>query len=63
MWREDPYMNLSAPTQIVFIITVVIAVIALLMGLGVFSLGAISAFWIMTLAYVILAVACLLRGA
>ncbi len=56
-------MNLSAPTQIVFIITVVIAVIALLMGLGVFSLGAISAFWIMTLAYVILAVACLLRGA
>lgn len=56
-------MNLSAPTQIVFIITVVIAVIALLMALSVFSLGAISAFWVMTLAYVILAAACLLRGA
>ncbi len=56
-------MNLSAPTQIVFIISVVIAVIGLLMAFSVFSLGAISAFWVMTIAYVVLAVACLLRGA
>jgi len=56
-------MNLSAPTQIVFIITVIIAVIGLLMAFGVFSLGAISAFWVMTVAYVVLAVACLLKGA
>jgi hypothetical protein len=56
-------MNLSAPTQVVFIITVIIAIIGLLMAFGVFSLGAISAFWVMTIAYVVLAVACLIRGA
>jgi hypothetical protein len=56
-------MNLSAPTQIIFIITVIIAIIGLLMAFGVFSLGAISAFWVMTVAYVVLAVACLIRGA
>ena len=56
-------MNLSAPTQIVFIITVIIAIIGLLMAFGVFSLGAISAFWVMTVAYVVLAAACLLKGA
>lgn len=56
-------MNLSAPKQIVFIITVIIAVIALLMAFGIFSLGALSAFWVMTIAYVVLAVACLIRGA
>ena len=55
-------MNLSAPTQIVFIITVIIAIIGLLMAFGVFSLGAISAFWVMTVAYVVLAAACLLKG-
>ena len=37
-------MNLSAPTQFVFIITVIIAIIGLLMAFGVFSLCAISAF-------------------
>jgi hypothetical protein len=56
-------MNLSAPTQVVFIITIVIAIIGLLMAFGVFSLGAISAFWVMTIAYVVLAAACLFRGA
>lgn len=56
-------MNLSAPTQIVFIISVIIAVIGLLMAFSVFSLGSISAFWVMTIAYVVLAVACLLKGA
>ena len=56
-------MNLSAPTQIVFIISLVVAIIGLLAGLGVISFIPIAAFWIVTLAYVILAVACLLRGA
>lgn len=56
-------MNLSAPTQIVFIVSVIIAVIGLLMALSVFSLGSISAFWVMTIAYVVLAIACMIRGA
>ncbi len=55
-------MNLSAPTQIVFIISVIIAIIGLLMAFGVFSLGAISAFWVMTVAFVVLAAGCLLKG-
>lgn len=56
-------MNLSAPTQLVYIISLVIAVIGLLAGLGIVSFIPIAAFWIMTIAYVVLAVACLLRGA
>lgn len=56
-------MNLSAPTQVIFIVSVIIAIIGLLMALSVFSLGTISAFWVMTVAYVVLAVACLIRGA
>ena len=56
-------MRLSAPTQIVFIITVIIAIIGLLMAFGVFSLGSLSAFWVMTVAYVVLAIACTIRGA
>lgn len=56
-------MNLSAPTQIVYIIALVIAIIALLMFLNVIAFIPVAAFWVMTLAYVVLAVACLLRGA
>jgi hypothetical protein len=56
-------MNLNAPTQIVFIIALVIAIIALLMFFSVITFIPIAAFWVMTLAFVILAGACLLKGA
>lgn len=56
-------MTLSAPTQLVFFISLVVAIIGLLAGLGVITFIPIAAFWILTLAYVILAIACLLRGA
>jgi hypothetical protein len=56
-------MNLSAPKQIIFIIALVIAIIALLMFLNVFTFVAIPAFWVMTLAYAVLAVGCLIKGA
>ena len=55
-------MNLNAPTQIVYIIALVIAIIALLMFLSVITFIPVAAFWVMTLAYVVLAVACLLKG-
>ncbi|MBN9233793.1 MULTISPECIES: hypothetical protein [Phyllobacteriaceae] len=55
-------MNLSAPTQIVFIISVVIAIIGLLAALGVLSFIPLAAVWIMLIAYIVLAVGCLLRG-
>ncbi len=56
-------MTLNAPTQIVYFIALVIAVIALLMFLNVITFIPVAAFWVMTLAYVVLAVACLLKGA
>lgn len=56
-------MNLSAPTQIVFIISLVIAVIALLMFFNVIAFIPIAAFWVMTLAFVVLVAGCLLKGA
>jgi hypothetical protein len=56
-------MTLNAPTQIVYIIALVIAIIGLLMFLNVIAFIPIAAFWVMTLAYVVLAAACLLKGA
>lgn len=55
-------MKLSAPTQIVFIISLVIAVLGLLAALGVFAIIPIAPIWIMAIAYAILAAACLLKG-
>ena len=55
-------MKLSAPTQIVFIIAVVVAIIGLLAGFGVVAAIAGYGFWIMTVAFVILAAGCLLKG-
>ena len=55
-------MNLSAPTMIVFLISLVIAILGLLSGLAVLSIIPISAFWLMTIAYAILAAGCLLKG-
>jgi hypothetical protein len=63
---EGETMNLSAPTQIIYIIAVVLAIIAVLAYLGVLTfIPALLAysFWIMTIAFVLLAGACLMRGA
>lgn len=55
-------MNLSAPTMLVFLISLVVAILGLLVGLGILAMIPLSAFWIMAIAYVILAAACLLKG-
>ena len=55
-------MKLSAPTQMIFIISLVVAVIGLLMALGVLAMIPIASVWVMTLAYAILAVGCLMKG-
>ncbi|MEZ2333575.1 hypothetical protein AB6802_27970 [Mesorhizobium sp. RCC_202] len=56
-------MNLSAPTQIVFIISLVIAVIGLLAAVNVLAFIPLASVWIMLVAYVVLAAGCLMRGA
>lgn len=55
-------MSLSAPTMIVFIISVVIALVGLLAGLAIIPGLPISAFWIMTVAWVVLAAGCMFKG-
>ena len=55
-------MNLSAPTQLVFIISLVVAILGALAGFGVFSIIPIPSISLMGIAYVILAAGCLLKG-
>lgn len=55
-------MNLTAPTQLVFLIAVIVAIIALLAGLGVAAFLPISAFWLMTIAFAVLTAGVLLKG-
>ena len=56
-------MTLSAPTQMIFIIAVVIAIIAIIGAFVAIPFVSAYAFWILVLAFVILAGACLMRGA
>lgn len=56
-------MNLSPPTQIVFIISVLIALLGVLAALGVVTFIPLASVWIVTIAFVVLAVACLIKGA
>ena len=55
-------MDLSAPKTITFIIAVVIAILAALAALGVFSFIPIPSVWLMAIAFVVLAAGCLLKG-
>lgn len=55
-------MNLSAPTMIVFIISLVIAALGLLAALGIFSIIPVASVWIMTVAYAVLLAGVLLKG-
>ena len=54
-------MTLSAPTQMIFIIAVVIAIIAIIGVFVAIPFVSTYAFWILVLAFVILAGACLMR--
>ncbi|MBU4529438.1 MAG: hypothetical protein KUA43_10020 [Hoeflea sp.] len=55
-------MNLSAPTQVVFLLSLVIAIVGILAGLAIIPGLPISAFWIVVIAYVVLAVGNLLKN-
>lgn len=56
-------LKLSAPTTLMFVISVVIAVFAALSALGTLTILPIAAVWLMAVAFVVLAVACLFKGA
>jgi hypothetical protein len=61
--EEDEPVNLSPPTQLVYIISVVVALLGVLAALGVVSFIPMASVWVVTIAFVILAVACLVKGA
>jgi hypothetical protein len=56
-------MNLNAPTQLIFIIAVVLAVLALVGYLmPTIAIIGVYSFWIMTVAFVVLAAGVMFRG-
>ena len=55
-------MTLSAPKQIVFIIAVVLAILAVLGMFVAIPVVSANAFWTMTLAFIVLAAGNLLKG-
>ena len=55
-------MKLSAPKQLTWWIGVILGVVALLMGLGVFSLPFITAFWLMAIGWLALVLGTSMKG-
>jgi hypothetical protein len=55
-------MTLSRPTTLVFVISLVLAGLGLLSALGIFSIVAVSSFWMVAAGYGLLALGCLVRG-
>lgn len=55
-------MKLSAPTTLVFVIALVVAVIAALQALGSVSIIPVASVWLMGVGYAVLAVGCLIKG-
>ena len=54
-------MKLSAPSKIVFIISLVLLVLALLVSFGVLPIP-VPAFWVAIASWVVLAIGCLMTG-
>ncbi len=55
-------MRLNAPTQIVFLISLALAILALLGALIVIPFVSAYAFWLAIIAYVVLAAGCVMKG-
>lgn len=55
-------MNLNAPTQVVFIIALIIAVLAVIGHFTLVPFVTEYKFWFAMVAYVVLAAACVLKG-
>ncbi|MGE0004455.1 MAG: hypothetical protein AB7S92_02580 [Parvibaculaceae bacterium] len=55
-------MELSAPKTVTFVIAVIIAVLAVLAALNALTFIPIASVWLMTIAFIVLAVGCLLKG-
>ena len=58
-WRSN--MKYNAPTQITFIIALVLAIVAVLSRFVAIPNVSVNAFWILLIAYVVLAIGCVFR--
>ena len=56
-------MPLSAPSQVYFLISLALVIIAILGALVIIPVVTKSAFWIAILGYIVLALGCLMKGA
>ena len=55
-------MKLNAPTQIVFLISLILAIVAILGGLGIITPIVTSAYWFAVAAWAVLAAGCFFKG-
>ena len=55
-------MALNAPTKLIFLLSLIIALVALAVALNVLSFVPLRAVWIMTVAYVVLAAGSVFKG-
>ncbi|HSM20566.1 MAG TPA: hypothetical protein VK844_09380 [Hyphomicrobiales bacterium] len=55
-------MTLSAPTQVVFLISLILAVLAVLGVFASIPVVSANAFWFAIVGYIVLAVGCLAKG-
>ena len=55
-------MRFSAPTGLVFLLALVIAVLAVLSAMGTISFIPLASVWIMAIAYAVLAAGCIIKG-
>jgi hypothetical protein len=54
-------LKLTPPKEITWLIAVGLGILGLLANAGILSIG-LSAFWLVAIAFIILAVACLVKG-
>ncbi|WP_087587128.1 hypothetical protein [Nitratireductor soli] len=55
-------MALNPPTKLIFLLSLIIALVALIVALNVLSFVPLPAVWIMTIAYVLLAAGVVFKG-
>lgn len=56
-------MKFNAPTNLFFFASLIIAVLGVLTAMGTLSLIPLASVWIMAIAYGVLAIGCLVKGA
>ncbi|MCR4266241.1 hypothetical protein [Nitratireductor sp. ZSWI3] len=62
MTEFEDHMTLNPPTKLVFLLSLVIAIVAIVAAFNVLPFLPVPAMWIMAIAYVLLAAGCVFKG-